>query len=356
MSAPQDFYLAAFNATTTSVKNALFYPKLETTNFSDYSANAICRMPLSIAKNIFQFWARYSDISLNDLGSDIVFRFWFDASAGDDINGNPEQAYPLSLDFVKGAIVTWVDPSSVPLVDGTPVPTNLWTENGQSYNSTLPRDYLRYLAYKVFTNPNLEDIFSNETEVLNSIDTRARAAFDIRLDNLSSSNSNTRNYSWDNYEILLESFNRTTTKQPASENPSSTVFQQMQNKSPERFNTNANFELADVQSPLPKVGDASGAWYKMPFVDGDSIYFILAITDGSGQLDNFGSVIPVSTRKYRIRMLLVDDDLIDNPAVDGASQADVTYGIVGAYTKFSAGYSYTNIQSGTNKDDEAPKI
>ena len=59
MSSPSlNFYLAGLSTTVIPSTAATFFGINNTSNFSDYSANVICRMKLSVAQNMFQFWSK----------------------------------------------------------------------------------------------------------------------------------------------------------------------------------------------------------------------------------------------------------------------------------------------------------
>lgn len=367
-----NFYLPGLSTTTASVLNAEFYPVIETKNADvlDYSANAICRFPLEVAQNMFQFWASSSEISQNSLSS-LAFRVWHDASSGAVDSGNEVNAQPMSLDFVNGAIVTWVDPSTqVNYINSSK--TYKWTDSsGTTLQSLLPHDYLRYLAAKIFINsetdangntvitmnPDSEKILDNTEAVMNSVSTRSRIALEQKLDGLSASSISTRMYNYNHIKIQPSTMTPYTSNTGvgqennvgASNNPAGIIFQQIRNKNINRINT-----YDSTAGLISTTSAPAGAWYKMPFIEQDSIYFTLGIRDPSGQILGSGiGVINEEIRKYRIRLYLLSQTSING--LSGGSGFNYTYGTMTPMTRVEDGYSWTGITEGNSRpNDEMP--
>jgi len=329
-----NFYLVGLSTTVTPGTAASFFGINNTVNFADYSANVICRMKLSVAQHMFQFWSKSADLSSNSL-ADLVFRTMYDPSAG--YNLNDASATPMSLDFTKGSIVTWSDPSNAYI--------NSFTSNNSAYQTLFPYDYLRYLSWVIFNNANLTTQFLNPTDVMISVDTNSKLALNNTLKGLSAFNSPASQYNYINVKVDVNSF--LPTESPpvsANSNPSSQIFQQIRNT--------ASIRITSINPATSKISDASnatypnGAWYKMPFIAGDSIYFLLTVNTPINQKSSNGTTnITPNSRIYRFRMYIMDDnalalqtrDNINNPITFGSFSIYPTpYSLVGD------GYSYAD--------------
>jgi len=340
----QNFYLSGLSTIVNDISAASFFPIVNPVNFTDYSANAICRMKLSVAKNMFQFWSKSADLSQNSL-ADLVFRMVYDPSSG-LVPNNDASSNPMSLDFTLGSIVTWSDPLNVQI--------NHFSNEQGNFQCLMPQDYLRFLAWVLFNNPNSTTNFLNGTTVETSFNNNAKSALSNTLARLTAYNygqnnlNNQRQYTYNNYLVNPTTFlpNSNSTVD-ASSNPSSQIFQQIR--------TNAPSRIANINTTSEKIVDAStntypnGAWYKMPFQSGDSIYFILTANLPQGQSgvpsDKTGMV-----RKYRIRMLIMDDTALLAQTED-SNDNPINYGSFNVYPNSNSlidyGYSYANDANNT---------
>lgn len=342
---PLNFYLAGLSTSVTPTTSATFFPPINPVNFTDYSANAICRMKLSVAQNMFQFWSKSADLSGNSL-ADVVFRTMYDPSSG--FNTNDASANPLSNDFTTGSIVTWSDISSANI--------NLFTLNGSQYQTLFPQGYLRFLSWLIFGNANLTTNFLNPASVMSSVDSNSKIALNDTLKGLTSyvytangitlSNNKGRQYNYEDYAVDPNTFLiNTSTKLPNSNgNPSSQIFQQIR--------TNAVNRIQNINPATSKIVDASnstypnGAWYKMPFIAGDSIYFILTVNVPTNQVGSDGNTALTNTpRKFRIRMYIMDDNDLNLQTRD-SNNNPINYGAFNIYptanSLVTSGYSYAD--------------
>jgi hypothetical protein len=354
----QNFYLAGLSTNVNPTTPATFFSPVLPVNFTDYSANAICRMKLSVAKNMFQFWSKSADLSQNSL-ADLAFRVMYDPSSGFAVNDS--SANPMSLDFTLGTIVTWSDPSNLQM--------NVFSQNGSNYQTLFPQAYLRYLAYLIFQNPDATSNFLNPTAVMDSVNSQSKSSLDATLKGLTAyvyTNSNGvstsdnigRQWNYLNYQVDPQTYNVISSVSPTNpttndSNPSSRIFQQIRTNVPSR--------ISNINPITEKIVDASsstypnGAWYKMPFVAGDSIYFILTINVPTNQKNSNETSLANTPRKYRIRMFIMDDQVLTSQTTDGNTNP-IPYGLFGIYpngnSKVSVGYSYADtISNGTTIDD-----
>lgn len=347
---PLNFFLAGLSTSVTPSISATFFPPINPVNFTDYSANAICRMKLSVAQNMFQFWSKSADLSTNSL-SDIVFRTMYDPSAG--FNTTDASANPLSNDFTTGSIVTWSDISNANI--------NLFTLNGSQYQTLFPQGYLRFLSWLIFGNADFTVNFLNPASVMSSVDTNSKIALNTTLNNLSAyayssatSNNKGRQYNYEDYVVDPNTFliNMSNKLPNSNGNPSSQIFQQIR--------TNAVNRIQNINSATSKIADASnatyptGAWYKMPFIAGDSIYFILTINVPTNQVGSDGSTLLGNTpRKFRIRMYIMDDNELNLQTRD-SNNNPITYGAFNIYptanSLVTSGYSYADTVANNQLD------
>jgi hypothetical protein len=333
-SPPLNFYLVGLSTTVTPGTAASFFGINNTSNFADYSANVICRMKLSVAQNMFQFWSKSADLSSNSI-ADLVFRTMYDPSAG--FNINDASATPMSLDFTKGSIVTWSDPSNAYI--------NFFTSNNSSYQTLFPYDYLRYLSWVIFNNANLTTQFLNSTAVMSSVDSNSNLALNNTLKGLSAYSNPSFQYNYTNIPVDPTSFFLTELPPVnANSNPSSQIFQQIRNTASNRI-TSINPATSKIAN-APTSSYPNGAWYKMPFSAGDSIYFLLTVNTPINQKSSNGTTnITPNSRIYRFRMYIMDDSVLSLQTQDNISN-NITFGSFNIYptpnSLVGAGYSYAD--------------
>lgn len=345
MSSPSlNFFLAGLSTSVTPGTAATFFGINNTANFADYSANVICRMKLSVAQNMFQFWSKSADLSSNSL-ADLVFRTMYDPSAG--FNSIDASATPMSLDFTKGSIVTWSDPSNANI--------NMFTSNFSTYQTLFPQDYLRYLSWLIFGDANMTTQFLNSTQVMTSVDSNSKLALNHTIKGLSAYTTPSFQYNYTNIPVDPNSFNLT--EQPpvnSINNPSSQIFQQIRNS------PIASSRITSINPTTSKIVNApgtnypNGAWYKMPFQSGDSIYFLLTINTPIDQKNSTGlSNITPNSRIYRFRMYIMDDNALALQTQDNLSN-NITYGAFNIYptpnSLVGVGYSYADTVANNDID------
>ena len=340
-----DFYLVGLSTTVTPSTAASFFGINNTENFSDYSANVICRMKLSVAQNMFQFWSKSADLSSNSL-ADLVFRTMYDPSSG--FNINDASATPMSLDFTKGSIVTWSDPSTANI--------NWFNLNNSSYQTLFPYDYLRYLSWVIFNNANLTTQFLNSTAVMSSVDSNSKLALNSTLKSLSAYSNPSFQYNYTNIPVDPTSFFLTELPPVNSNsNPSSQIFQQIRNNALNRI-TSINPTTSKIAN-APSTSYPNGAWYKMPFESGDSIYFLLTVNTPINQKGSNGTTnITPNSRIYRFRMYIMDDTVLSLQTQDNINN-NIIFGNFNIYPTpnsliaFNYSYADTVANNGFDPND-----
>lgn len=357
-SGPQNFYLTALGTSVTPGTVATFFPSVYPINFTDYSANAICRMKLSVAKNMFQFWASSAELSSNSL-SDLVFRTMYDPSSGLSLVSD-QSSNPMSVDFTLGSIVTWSDPTNI----------NSYTTSQGTFQTLMPQDYLRFLAWVLFGNPNLTTNFLNGTAVESSFNSQAKLALSSTLAGITAYNygnyltNNLKQYTYNGYQVNIGTFipNPQSTPVDFSSNPASQIFQQIRTNAKDRIE--AMTPSAERIEYTYNNGSINGAWYKMPFKSGDSIYFVLTANLPQGQTG-----IPVgkggTVRKYRVRMYIMDDtpdpttkqSLLSSQTQD-SGRYPINFGSFNVYPNTNSlinfGYSYADTTNSSNQIVDDP--
>lgn len=149
----------------------------------------------------------------------------------------------------------------------------------------VKHDFVRYLAKSLFNTPHGVDLFSNEDALLTDLVQKgavARLAIDASLNAVNQAAADLSGTSPHKY-----STNATDT--PA--NFSRVLLRQVANAAPARFHGTA---------------DISGI-HSIPFVDGDSINFKVAIAPAALQHNLTTQAGPFNTRVYKIKLNLVAD-------------------------------------------------
>jgi hypothetical protein len=230
-----------------------------------------------------------TDVSAND----ILYRVYYNAA--DSSNA------PLSPLFVSGAIVTATAPN-----------TNPYNLNRRY----LPQDYLRYLALKLFNTTKGVDLFANEIAVLMSVDVRCKVALNARLSALTGETPGAIARDRSDFKVTMDV---TSPNGPATiidgtydptANPSKKILRQIMQNDAQRLDLSGNaFD-----------SDASGNWYKMPFVAGDKLYFPITITSPDDQSELVGPrSVNIENRTYLIKCIVTDSALPSTPGPDGST-------------------------------------
>ena len=230
-----------------------------------------------------------TDASAND----ILYRVYYNAA--DSSNA------PLSSLFVSGAIVTETAPN-----------TNPYNLNRRY----LPQDYLRFLSLRLFNTTKGVDLFANETEVLMSVDDRCKAALNARLSALTGETPGAIARDRSDFKVTMDVTSQDGPSTiiagtfDATANPSKKILRQIIKNDPQRLDlTSSAFDA-----------DASGNWYKMPFVAGDKLYFPITIQAPANQGSLVGPRdVPIENRTYLMKCIVTDSALPSAPGPAGST-------------------------------------
>jgi hypothetical protein len=276
---PQNFYLVdEFDVSANNITAAIFDADATQDVSGNYPNKAEIRVERSVIQNIFQYWS--DSIDMTDVSAnDIFYRVNYTDSAA-----------PLSPDFVVGAIMTASAPNMNP---------------DNNLTNYLPQDYLRYLAKCLFNTTRGVDLFANETEVLQSVNTRCRVGLNQILQNLSTNIDGPIIRDVDDY-IILDPLNpvEVAGSQKVTGNPSKKIMKQILKNDPARF--------VDISS---NAVSGEPYWYKVPIEVGDNLYFPVTIKAPTDQqkLTKPDSSTLIEDRTYLIRCVVVADGMIPSP-------------------------------------------
>jgi hypothetical protein len=291
--APQDFYLVEdFSCNATGVTAAYFDAAATPDVSGNFPNKAEILVSKTVVQELFQYWT--DSIDMTDVSAnDILYRVYYNAA--DSSNA------PLSSLFVSGAIVTATAPN-----------TNPYNLNRRY----LPQDYLRFLALRLFNTTKGVDLFANETQVLMSVDERCKVALNARLSALTGETPGAIARDRSDFKVTMDV---TSPDGPSTiiagtldttANPSKKILRQIMQNDAQRLDlTGAAFGA-----------DASGNWYKMPFVAGDKLYFPITITSPTDQDDLVGPrSVTIEERTYLIKCIVTDSALPSTPGPDGST-------------------------------------
>ena len=252
-----DFFLdAEFSSTATGLTAALVTSGV-TTNSNIHDCEAGCDITLATAQSLFQFQSDSVDMT-NTASEDILYKLSYTA---------PGSGIPLTDDFISNTLMT---ASAI-----TP---------GATLNA-IPNDFLRYVADELFGTPKGVDLFTNEEEVLTSIQAKSVLAFNARLVALNA-------YGPLTYGGVQVVDGVATGSAIADSNPSKMIFDHIMASQHTRFADISGYEID------------STSWYKMPILVGDSINFILSITSPNDHSIT-GGATAIANRVYQIKMTVV---------------------------------------------------
>jgi photosystem II stability/assembly factor-like uncharacterized protein len=276
----QNFYLTEeFDVSANNITAAVFDAEDTTDVSGNYPNKAEIRVEKSVIQNMFQYWTDAIDMS-NAVVSDIFYRVNY-----------TDSAVPLSPDFVVGAIMTASDPNMNP---------------DSNLTNYLPQDYLRYLAKKLFNTTRGVDLFANETEVLQSVNTRCRVGLNQILLTYLDASANGIIRDEDDF-IILDPYDpvEVAGSQKVTGNPSKKIMKQILQNDPARF--------VDISSNYAVAGETY--WYKMPIEVGDNLYFPVTIKAPTDQqkLTQPDSTTLIEDRTYLIRCVVVANGSIPSP-------------------------------------------
>ena len=217
-----------------------------TTQITDFSANAVVDVSYNLLQNMFQFYS--SDISGNDMPTDPVdlkYRVVWDSSA-----------QPLHIDINHN---TWV--------------TYQTSMGNFASDQLFTMDWLRWLAQELFNTINGVDLFSNEELVRSSLATDFST--DLNTKFLALNNATT-----------VSGVNQGAIYSAGSPNASQSILSQIIGGDPDRL------------SVLIPTSDNN--WYKCPIQINDDLYFRVRIKASSTQHNLTG--VAVGDRNYLLKL------------------------------------------------------
>ena len=207
-----------------------------------------------------------------------LFQYHTDASDVNDIV-NTDTLYKLNY-----------APTSTQITENF-ITNTIVTVNKQDTNAVaqdLARDFVRYLAFKLFRTVMAVDIIDNESELRNNLHSSCRNALHTKLVGIAG------------YGPLDADGKGVGTLNAVSPNPAYKLLQEIIHYVPERLN---DAEISFVNATdSPTTGEDQ--WYQMPLVAGDAICFLLHVEADADQLSIInnpdGVTIPPYT--YLIKM------------------------------------------------------
>ena len=255
---------------------------------TDVSAVATYHIKRSVLRSVFKFHsdsADVTDVSANDTRYYVFMTNWpVDASL------NPAHAEMTS---------------SPMLATGGDIVAN---------KNLVKHDFVRYMAYKLFNTVYGVDLFANESELVNDISSKGRAAnttIRTSLNNVSTTSTVTG----ENALTTDASSNKYTTNAASTNtNICRELIRQIGNSQPSRF----NYGVSDASGV-----DLSGNTFyrEVPIEAGDSINFKLTVTPHATQHNLTGRTTAFESRVYKIRLLV--SDTVNTQPVDG-TETDLT--------------------------------
>jgi hypothetical protein len=228
----------------------------------DFSGNATANLDITLStfKTFFQY--QTDSVDINDVvASDVKFRvIYADASnapLGMDIDINTE--------VVEGPI------------DGT------------AGNKNITYDYTRYLALKLFNTHLGVDLFNNEEELRDDLNTSFKTRFNELLLALAARGATDQS---DNSSDGATHYDKTS--------PSRIIFNQLIANKPARF--------SDITINEAEVVDGQH-WYYMPGEIGDKFFFLINVAAAEDQHDLTGVTTPIPVRSYLVCATVVADSI-----------------------------------------------
>jgi hypothetical protein len=237
-----DFYLAQLDFGITAASATL--SGASTTSFNG-DATVEVDVPLSAIQNTFNFQTDSTDF--NDLANvDISYRVSYTPA-------DPVLPFDIEPDVDTNVIVNAIDA-------------------GAATNS-ITRDYIRYLALKLFNTHLGVDLFDNETTLRGDFNTSFKSGLDTVLVNLAADG----------------------VSYATGTSPSKSILSQIINSEPSRLNDITDYEIA-----------GQTVWYKMPVAVGDKLYFVVTVSAAANQHDLTGVPL-IADRTYLMKLNVVAD-------------------------------------------------
>ena len=309
-SSAQTFYVNTLNIQIDASKALLPDISFSFLNFVS-DVNATFDVSLNVVKNLFLYQSDAIDV--NDLiDEDVKFKLNFDSSGTTPDYKETWSTEASKFDnFIQNTICNGSDVNDVVYVNNT----------ANALKKTVADDYLRFLALRLFRTAMGVDLFSNEKDVKDNLNSAAKELFVNRMRALTELN--------DGGFLDASACENVIVGSTVGQHPTYSIFNQIMANSPERF--------YDMSDNLWNVGDANLSdaslnetelpIYMVPFRAGDQIMFELRILSHPDQADvvtttnltgnevNFttvnavtpanGDEIADNTRYYKIMMTVV---------------------------------------------------
>ena len=288
----QTFYVQALNIELTADKALI---SGDVTGPFESDVNAQVDVPLSVVQDLFKFQSDAIDINDVDI-EDLKYKVDYTPDTTLDDNDIPLTV--LAPGFLTNTLCYEA---------GTASNDTVFADNtSTATKKSVADDYMRFLAFKLFRTAMGVDLFDNEIQVKESINTKARAALDIKLAELTNLNDG-------GYLTKDES---TTGEFEEVNHPTYSIISQMIANTPERFQNLDEYAVGDADTS----GDEEGAplpTFRAPLMAGDSLVFRLLIkadplqggivNDDNGNINFEGGVAGSEGRVYAIKLNVVAD-------------------------------------------------
>lgn len=275
MSSSSDFYVQALNVSIDASYAQI--TGVDTTSF-DCSVNATFDLQLSAVQDLFRFHTDATDIN-DDVVNDIRYR----------VN------YTNVTDLDNEDVLTadWL--SGVALEAGG---DSIYEAQSTIANQTVPFEFVRYLAKKLFNTHLGVDLFSNEADLRNDLHRAGKVALNTHLtalNDLTSTDADTP----ENSAYLTSTEAAALPEDPfgGHPHPSYAILQQILNQKRERLDQGLSSLLISGTETYPE--------FKMPFIEDDNIFFKLTIRSAEGQNEVVEGTGKPDDRTYKIRIHIV---------------------------------------------------
>ena len=244
----QTFYLSDLDITTDASLALMAGAQADA-----FGGDAIAELdvPLAVLRALFQYHTDASDVD-NVVSTDTLYKVVHSTTS-----------VPISSNFIINTLVTANN------------------QDGNAVAQDLARDYVRYLAYKLFNTVQGVDLFDNEEELRTNLNARSREALNARLVELTAAGDL-------NASITVN-------------NPSMKLLKQIIRNDPDRFSGDANNQTAEPWEVASGSGEA--CWFKMPLIVGDVICFLLHVDADADQNSIVNDAVTNPPQwKYLIKM------------------------------------------------------
>ena len=254
-----EFILVQFNQTITLDISATF----DTSYVEIGSYDAMCEVDICLNEwaNCFKITSDSEDINNID-ASDITYYVYNTSNAG-GIKGISAMNNKASL--AGGSNLKDGNPASA-VVTNTPI--------ANATRNELEYDFIRHISYNLFNTPNGVDLFDNEIELRLSVETSCNGLLNTLEQTLIDASA-----------VYSDGSNNIS----SSNNLTYTLLNQLLNKQGSRFVDYA------ISSSVPT---------KLPWADGDKIWYVLTVDAAPNQHLLVRSSGAVTSRKYLVKMVL----------------------------------------------------